>query len=254
MTLFEDFANPSEAAQKVQGGEKVGVQAESRVWDLPVRVFHWTLVGAFIAAFVTNKLGVSYFKYHVWAGYIVLVLVAFRLVWGLVGTRHARFWNFLRGPKEVLLYARSLLAAKGPHYAGHNPLGALMVLALLAGLGAQAALGLFANDEIFNVGPLYGYVTKDLSLQLTSLHRKLFYGLAAFVALHILAVVAHKIFKNENLVRAMITGRKPREFVPAGEAIGSSRLWLAIPIGMVLASALAWIVIHAPAAVDSGEF
>ena len=251
MTLFEDFVPPAAAAQKVQSRE---LQAESQVWDLPVRVFHWTLVSAFIAAFVTNKLGVSYFKYHVWAGYIVLVLVAFRLVWGLVGTRHARFWNFLRGPKEVLLYARSLLAAKGPHYAGHNPLGALMVLALLAGLGAQAALGLFANDEIFNVGPLYGYVSKDFSLELTSLHRKLFYGLAAFVALHILAVVAHKIFKNENLVRAMITGRKPREFVPAGEAIGSSRLWLAIPIGMVLASALAWIVIHAPAAVDSGEF
>jgi cytochrome b len=229
--------------------------AERRVWDLPVRIFHWALVGAVVAAFITNKLGVRTFKYHVWAGYAVIVLVAFRLVWGLVGTRHARFWNFLRGPVETLTYARDLVAGKDKPYPGHNPLGALMVLTLLAALGAQSVLGLFGNDEIYNVGPLYGFVSKDFSLTLTSIHRQLFYWLAGAIALHVLAVIAHKLFRNENLVRAMITGRKPHHAVPAHDAIHSSRLWLAVFLGLALAASLALVVTHAPAAAaDAGDF
>jgi cytochrome b len=231
------------------------VRAERRVWDFPVRFFHWSLVAAITTAFATNKLGVNYFKYHVWAGYAVIVLVAFRLIWGLVGTRHARFWNFLRGPTETLAYARDLVKGEDKHYPGHNPLGALMVLSLLGALAAQSILGLFGNDEIFNVGPLYGYVTKDFSLVLTSIHRQLFYWLAGAVALHILAVIAHKVFKNENLVRAMITGRKPYHAVPADEAIHSSRTWLAVLLGLALAIGLAFIITHAPsAAADAGDF
>jgi hypothetical protein len=130
-----------------------------------------------------------------------------------------------------------------------------MVLALLAALGAQSVLGLFGNDEIYNVGPLYGAVSKEFSLVLTSIHRQLFYWLAGAIALHVLAVVAHKIFKNENLVRAMITGRKPHHAVPDGEAIHSSRLWLAILLAAGLAAGLAFIVLHAPAAAaDAGDF
>ncbi len=247
MTLFENFVSRVGAAQKQ-------AQAERQVWDLPVRVFHWSLAGAFVAAFVTNKLGVRFFKYHVWAGYAVLVLASFRILWGLVGTRHALFWNFLRGPRETLAYVADLVNGREAHYPGHNPLGALMVLALLGGMLSQAAFGLFANDEIFNVGPLYGYVAKDVSLVLTSIHRQLFYWLAGAVALHVGAVVAHKVFKNENLVRAMVTGRKPFESVPVGEGIHSSRLWLALPLAIALTAALVWIVTHAPAAADSGEF
>jgi cytochrome b len=229
-------------------------ETERQVWDLPVRVFHWSLVLAVIAAFVTNKLGVRTFKYHVWAGYAVIVLVAFRLIWGLVGTRHARFWNFVRGPAETLTYARDLVTGKDQHYPGHNPLGALMVLALLGALATQSILGLFGNDEIFNVGPLAGYVSKELSLALTSIHRQLFYWLAGAVALHVLAVVAHKIFKNENLVRAMITGRKPLHAAPADEAIHASRSWLAAALGLAIAIGLALIIAHAPAAADTGDF
>jgi len=143
---------------------------------------------------VTNRLGVTYFKYHVWAGYAVLALVAFRVVWGFLGTRHARFENFLRGPREVLAYVRSLFSGRA-HYAGHNPAGALMVLALLAGAGVQAVTGLFSNDEIFNGGSSLRFVTKAQSLALTSVHSKLFYLLAAAIAAHVLAVLAHKIFK-----------------------------------------------------------
>jgi cytochrome b len=241
-------------SQEVQPKPAEVLETERQVWDLPVRIFHWSLVLAVVAAFVTNKLGVRYFKYHVWAGYAVIVLVGFRLVWGLVGTRHARFWNFLHGPSETLTYARDIVAGKDRHYPGHNPLGALMVILLLGALAAQSLLGLFGNDEIYNFGPLYGYVTKDFSLVLTSIHKKLFYWLAGAVALHVLAVAAHKIFMHENLVRAMITGRKPIDAVPADEAIHSSRTWLAAALGVAIAIGLAYVVTHAPAATDTGDY
>src|ERR1700761_352227 len=178
------------------------------VLDLPVRIFHWLLVAAFVGAFVTNKLGVAYFGWHVFCGYAVIVLVAFRVVWGIVGTRNALFRNFLRGPGETLRYAASVLRGRPPVYAGHNPLGALMVVALLLALGVQAILGLFGNDEIVNVGPLYGYASDAVSLRLTSLHRHLFYWIAAAVGLHVAAVLAHRVLHGERLVRAMISGRK----------------------------------------------
>lgn len=220
--------------------------SERRVWDLPVRLFHWALVVSVIAAFVSNKLGIAYFTYHLWSGYVVIVLVSFRLAWGLVGTRHARFASFVRGPSAILSYVRGV----SPAYPGHNPVGALMVLALLAGLGVHAALGLFGNDDILNAGPLAGYVSKEVSLLLTSIHRRLFYGIAAAVLLHVAAIAAYRWVKGENLVIPMITGRKPAHLLPEGEAIASSRLGLAVTLAAALAAALAWVVVQAPAAVD----
>jgi cytochrome b len=223
-----------------------GTAAERRVWDLPVRLFHWTLLLAVAGAWLTHELGITWFDAHVWCGYAVLVLVGFRLLWGLVGTRHARFWNFIRGPVTTLRYALDLLRGREAHHAGHNPLGAWMVVLLLLALLAQALLGLFGNDEIFNFGPLYGYVTNERSIELTSLHRKLFYGILGAVALHVAAVLYHLLAKRENLVRAMFTGRKPAAVVPQGESITSSRLLLAAVLLIALSGALAWVVRHAP--------
>ena len=263
MTTYEETISTYDQAIGFQGQTREAPEAaeaqeakaaERRVWDLPVRIFHWTLVLAVAAAFVTNKLGVKFFKYHVWAGYAVIVLVGFRLIWGFVGTRHALFRNFVRAPSETLAYARDLRAGKEKPYAGHNPLGALMVLALLGALGLQAIFGLFGNDEIFNAGPFAGAVSKTLSLTLTSIHRQLFYWLAGGVALHVLAVAAHKIFRNENLARAMITGRKPAEVVPPQEAIHSSKLWLAVVLAEAVVIALALVIAHAPAAADIGDY
>jgi len=225
-----------------------GATEHRQVWDLPVRLFHWTLVTAFIASYVTNKLGIAYFKYHVWCGYTVIVLVCFRILWGIVGTRHARFRNFVRGPAATGRYLLGLVRGAERRYPGHNPLGALMVLALLLALLAQALTGLFANDEIVNTGPLYGYVSNARSLWLTSLHRLLFDWLFAAVVIHVLAVLAHHIARKEKLVRAMLTGRKPAHSVPADEAIQSSRLWLAALLIVALGIALAWIVVTAPVA------
>jgi len=221
------------------------------VWDLPVRIFHWLLVAAFVGAFVTNKMGVAYFGWHVLCGYAVIVLVAFRIVWGIVGTRHALFRNFVRGPGETLRYTASVLRGRPSAYPGHNPLGALMVVGLLLALGVQAILGLFGNDEIVNVGPLYGYVTDAVSLRLTSLHRHLFYWIAAAIGLHVAAVLAHRVFHGERLVKAMISGRKPSHIVGAHDAIHASRLWLAALVVALLVGALAWVVKTAPAAIAS---
>lgn len=217
-----------------------------RVWDIPVRIFHWLLVLAFIGAYITNRAGVEYFKYHLWCGYTVVVLVCFRIVWGLVGTRHARFWNFVRGPVHTLRYALELLRGTETHYAGHNPLGAIMVLVLLATLLLQSLTGLFSNDEIFNFGPLYGYISNELSLKLTSLHRILFYWILGAVALHILAVIAHRVIKGENLVSAMFTGSKPADHVKPQDEIKSSRLWLALFVLAAVIAILAWYIKNEP--------
>ncbi len=226
---------------------------EYRVWDLPVRVFHWALVLAIIAAFVTNRLGVAYFTYHVWCGYAVLVLILFRVLWGLVGTKHARFATFVRGPRSTIRYAAELIRGRDEPHAGHNPLGAWMIVTLLGLLGSQALLGLFADDEIFNTGPLSGYVTHDTSLRLTSLHRIVFYWIVAAIAIHVLAVVAHAVFKQENLVQAMLTGHKSAPSATRHDHIHTSRTWLAVLVTIAVSAGLAWIVGDAPAPNNTGS-
>jgi cytochrome b len=216
-----------------------------KVWDLPVRLFHWGLVVALAGAYVTNKLGASYFAVHLFFGYATLVLVVFRIVWGFVGTRHARFANFIEGPRGVLRYMSALGRGRQTRYAGHNPLGALMVLALLALLGVQAASGLFGDDEIFNAGPLAALVSKDHSLLFTSLHRRLFYVILAAAALHVGAVLSHVVIKREPLIDAMFHGAKPGKLVSPDEAIersnGALAFVLVTSIVVLLAVALQYV-------------
>ncbi len=244
--MFKDAVARSIAPEETP--IKQVVVKQPKVWDLPVRATHWLLVIAVIGAFVTNKLGVSYFRYHVWCGYTVIVLVTFRLIWGLIGSHHARFHNFIRGPGTVVRYLRDEVRGGHQPYAGHNPLGALMVVVLLLGLLAQAVSGLYGNDEIFNVGPLYGYVSNDLSLKLTSFHRKLFYWLLAAIAIHILAVITHWLFKKENLISAMFTGHKPHVVLLPHET-ARVRNWLAFAVVAMLMLLLWSVITHAPTAV-----
>ncbi len=247
MTISEQF---TEVDAFDEQRADVGAVRQSKVWDLPVRLFHWSLAAAFLGAFVTNRLGVSYFKYHVWCGYAVIVLVTFRILWGFVGTYHAQFRHFLRGPIATSRYALNLVRGRASHHLGHNPLGAWMVVFLLIALGVQAVSGLYGDDEIFNTGPLVGYVTKDMSLWLTSLHRHLFYWIAGAIALHVLAIVAHRIFDKSDLVKAMITGRKQGRYDGNANSISSSRTWVALVLIAAIAGALAFVVMHAPIPMD----
>jgi cytochrome b len=222
-----------------------GSTPESRlVWDLPVRVAHWALVLAVAGCWATHYAGIEWFGWHRRLGYAVLVLVAFRVAWGLVGTRHARFANFLRGPRSLLAYLRE----GGRATVGHNPLGGLSVVALLALLLLQATTGLFANDEIMNMGPFYGWIAPGLSNRITSLHRAGSDWLLVLIGLHLVAVAFYVRFRRQSLVRAMITGRKPAAEVPATEAIAGSRVLLAVMIAAALAVLLALAVSAAPEA------
>lgn len=226
-----------------------------KVWDWPTRFFHWSLVAAFVGAYASNKLGAAYFSLHLFFGYAVIVLVAFRIVWGFVGARHARFASFLKGPRSVLHYVSAVGSGRHTRYVGHNPLGALMVIALLASLGAQAVFGLFGDDEIFNAGPLAPLVSKDASLLLTSLHRKLFYVILAAVFVHIAAVLAHVVVAREPIIRAMVTGSKPSEFVPAEETLRSSRGAVAFLLFVAIIAAFAFGLRLVPGAqVDIAAF
>jgi cytochrome b len=212
------------------------------VWDLPLRVTHWALALAVAGCFATHYAGIEWFTWHRRCGFVVLVLAVFRVVWGIVGTRHARFASFVRGPRAVLDYLRG--AAARP--AGHNPLGALGVLALLALMLLQAGSGLFANDEIMNAGPFYGWIAPQLSNRITSLHRYSSDVLLVLVGLHVAAIAWYALARRERLVPPMFTGRKPAADVPAGEAITHSRTLLAVAIVAALACALVLAVRAAP--------
>ncbi|GIZ52956.1 cytochrome b/b6 domain-containing protein [Noviherbaspirillum aridicola] len=174
-----------------------------RVWDLPLRLFHWTLAVLIIVAVVTQNIGGNAMEWHFRAGYAVLALLLFRVLWGFVGSRYARFASFVYGPSSIVGYLRG----RGRHDVGHNPLGALSVFALLGVLLMQAAGGMFANDDIASEGPLAKFISKEVSDQITWLHTEvgalLIYVL---VGLHVLAILYYRIVRRRNLVRAMITG------------------------------------------------
>jgi cytochrome b len=220
-----------------------------RVWDLPVRCAHWLLVIVLAGSWITAGQSGSAFKWHEFLGCTVLVLVAFRLLWGFFGTRHARFAAFLRGPREVLTYARKVASrtAYRPGI-GHNPIGGWVVILMLALLLVQATTGLFANDGVIDTGPLFGWISTSLSDSLTRLHHLVFHLLQAIVVLHILAVLLYLFVRRDNLVLPMLTGRKPQALVPEAEAIGGSRLGLALAFVVILAAALGLVIWLAPVA------
>ena len=178
-----------------------------RVWDLPLRLFHWGLAICVTVSVITGLEGGNAMQYHYWSGYTLIALLVFRLAWGLIGPRHARFAHFVRSPGAILRYLRGD-DPRPPHLrVGHNPLGSLSVIALLLVVTLQVASGLFANDEIFNEGPLAGYVSNRTSEILTFYHTTIGQPLIyALVGLHIAAIAYYAIVKRQNLVRPMLTG------------------------------------------------
>ena len=181
------------------------------VWDLGVRLFHWALVLLVVGAVVFIK--IDKMQYHSWCGYGILTLLIFRILWGFVGGTHARFASFIAGPGKVLAYMKGMFSRDGHESGlGHNPVGALSVLAMLLVFLFQACSGLFTNDEDFAFdGPLYKWVGKDLSDKITSLHRLNEWVIYALVGVHIAAIAFYALFHKENLVRPMLTGYRKVE-------------------------------------------
>ena len=209
-------------------------------WDLPVRLFHWTLLGLVGFSWWSGEQGEMWLKYHFWSGYAILSLVVFRLVWGFCGSYYARFAQFLRGPAAVLASLRELLSPRPMSTLGHNPLGGWMVLALLAVLLVQTLTGLFANDDIMWEGPLYAHVSKDLSDRLTGIHGFNFDILLALVGIHVAAIGWHRWRKGERLVSAMLSGYKPAPADTESRAFVS--LWRALVIFVIVALAVAGLI------------
>ncbi|MCA8892988.1 MAG: cytochrome b/b6 domain-containing protein [Hyphomonas sp.] len=204
------------------------------VWDPLIRIGHWTLVIAFFTAYLS---GDDLFSVHKWAGYVVAAYVLVRIVWGLIGTRHARFTDFVRGPGAVFGYLRGLFSGKVKDYAGHNPAGGAMVVALLFSLlvTTSAGMALYAVED--NAGPLAGIVTEETFAPMAAafgegeegeeehergggqeesgaeellegVHKTFVYITLALIGLHLAGVVASSLAHKENLARAMVIGRK----------------------------------------------
>lgn len=214
-----------------------------RVWDLPTRLFHWALALAVVAAVVSAKVGGNAMAWHFRIGFVVLALLAFRLLWGLVGGHWSRFASFVRGPGTVWRYLRGRVTPQEQLDVGHNPLGSLSVLALLALLALQVGTGLVADDEIANVGPLNAFVQTATAAWSTGWHKT--WGqwlLLALVALHVAAIVFHRVHHRQDLVRPMITGDK---VLPAGtpaSADGLAQRLLALLLAAVCAGGVGWLV------------
>lgn len=188
--------------------EQKHIARKTRVWDLPVRVFHWALVLLVISQIVTVSIGGNAMEYHVLGGYTILTLVVFRIAWGFLGTSTARFANFFGGPRAALRYAKSLLNATPEHTVGHNPLGGWSVLAMLASILVQAVSGLFANDDIMTTGPLWKYVSEETANTFNVIHETNAVVLITLICIHLGAILFYLLRKRENLVKPMFTGNK----------------------------------------------
>jgi cytochrome b len=191
-----------------------------KVWDPLVRIGHWTLVAGFFIAYFTED---DFLTQHVWAGYVVGVVVCFRILWGLVGSKYARFSQFIRGPRAVLSYLKNLLTGGGQRYIGHNPAGAAMILALLLSVGGTVYSGLMVHALENQAGPLAewvasGYADVDSKQQKKAYSKRegfweetheVFANLSLLlVVMHVVGVMLSSRAHKENLVKSMVTGEK----------------------------------------------
>lgn len=241
-----------------------------KVWDLPTRVFHWLLFLGVLIALVTGEEGEEgVLSIHQIFGFLVMALLIFRLAWGVVGTRHARFASFIRGPKTVLGYARALMRFAPPASVGHNPLGAWMIVLLLVDLAVVVGTGLFAGEgeggegheegeavdsaDLAAVGeagggveggPLADLVSPGTADFLSGVHEVFANLLIALIVAHVLGVLIDWLLTRDNLIRAMVTGEKALKpgFDPA-LSIRSSRLYVAVPLALAAIGVTCYIAL-----------
>jgi cytochrome b len=203
-----------------------------KVWDLPIRVFHWALLAIFAFQAVTGWIGGDLMRWHLYSGYVLLILVVFRILWGFTGGTHARFASFIAGPAATLRFARRLFSREAVPQLGHNPLGGWSVMLMLASLLLQGATGLAANDGVMTEGPLANWFSIETSNALAVVHRWNFWVLVVLASLHTAAVVFHLVVKRDDVLKPMFTGvklvppafiRERREARPGSSPRRSSR-------------------------------
>jgi len=214
-----------------------------RVWDLPTRLFHWSLALCVVGSIISAKIGGNMMDWHMRLGYAAFTLLLFRVLWGLVGGRWSRFASFIYSPQAVIRYLRGQ-PLPGEHFeVGHSPLGALSVFGLLVILAAQVGSGLFADDEIATTGPLIRFVSGATSSLLTGYHKHWGQWLIyALVALHVLAILFYVFKRGKTLIRPMWAGDKLLDAeVPASRDGAGTRL-LAVLLLLACAGFVLWLI------------
>ena len=204
-----------------------------KLWDAPLRIFHWTFAIAVTASIATGWLGGGLMIWHGRLGLLVLGLLVFRVLWGFAGSTYARWSRILSAAFGVGSYLQG-----NWREAGHNPLGALSVLAMLGLVGFQVVSGLMATDDIAFKGPLYALVSSDTGSWLTGLHRQAKWLLVGFIGLHLVAIAYYALIKRKPLVRAMLSGRAKREQPAQQDAQGGSLI--AVVLVVLLAVGTVW--------------
>lgn len=209
------------------------------VWDLPVRMFHWLLVLCLFAQWLTAEILENAIDWHFYIGYFTLGLIIFRLIWGLVGTQYAKFSSFIAGPKAIWQYFISLISKQHTAAIGHNPLGGLLLPAVLILVGLQAISGLFTSDDIVSAGPYYDSASSQIQKWMGWLHHNIFDLLLGLIALHLLAIAWYRLALKNDLVSPMITGKK---VVEESKAIRHSKLFRALVIAIAVGIFVYWLV------------
>lgn len=212
-----------------------------RIWDLPTRLFHWSLAACVLGSIVSAKIGGNAMVWHLRFGLAVLALIAFRIVWGFVGGRWSRFASFVFSPVTLWRYVRGRAAPGEPLEVGHSPTGALSVFALLGLLAVQVATGLVADDEIATTGPLVRFVDSATSLDATAWHKG--WGqwlLLGLVGLH-LAAIAWSVARSKGLLGAMIGGDKELPGAVPASADGTWNRGLAAVLIAAAAALSTWV-------------
>jgi cytochrome b len=205
-----------------------------RLWDGPVRLVHWLLVALLAFSWWASE---DHLNWHRWSGYTICGLLLFRIWWGFAGSGAAKFSSFVKGPGAVAAYAKTLGRRDPSDVPGHNPLGALSVIAFLVVLAVQVGTGLFAVDiDAFEAGPFSDRVSFELGRQIAEIHELSFRVLQGLVVLHVVAVLFYLVWKRTDLIGAMITGR--RTFA-ADPGLGRAPWWRLL-LGVALAGAIAW--------------
>lgn len=231
--LFEWMKRAMSSSPEVAGGVTV------RVWDLPTRAFHAALAICVVGSIVSAKVGGNAMTLHFYLGYACLALLIFRGIWGFVGGYWSRFANFWFHRSALLRYLRGQRNPQDAFDVGHSPTGALSVFALLGLLSLQALTGLFADDEIANVGPLNRFVSNSVAHALTEWHHEVGEGvLLVLILLHIGAVLFYRLFLRKDLIRPMIHGDK---VVPAGTPASADSLWTRVFALMVAVGSAALV-------------
>lgn len=220
---------------------------QNLVWDIPVRLFHWLLVLCLLGQWLTAEVLEDVMDIHFYIGYFTLGLIIFRLIWGFIGTKYAKFSSFMGGPKAILSYLRSLKSKQKNFTTGHNPVGGLLLPAVLILIGLQAISGLFTSDDIVSAGPYYDSANSALQKLMQWLHHNIFDVLMGLVVIHLLAIFWYRWGLKHDLIIPMLTGRKG---VEATKAIAHSQLIKALLLAIAVGFFVYWLVEINPAPIE----